>query len=86
MAPTPSVPSYSRFQKLRGYLAPHRGKVIVGVVTLLLVNGLGTYLPLLISKVIDNLQATFELAPLLIQVVDTAHGVAGCTIWGRASG
>jgi ATP-binding cassette, subfamily B, multidrug efflux pump len=68
MASTPSVPSYSRFQKLRSYLAPHRGKVIVGVVTLLLVNGLGTYLPLLISKVIDNLQATFELAPLLLQV------------------
>jgi ATP-binding cassette, subfamily B, multidrug efflux pump len=68
MVSIPSVPSYSRFQKLRSYLSPHWGKVMVGVVTLLLVNGLGTYLPLLISQVIDNLQAAFELAPLLRQV------------------
>lgn len=61
-------PTYSRFQKLRSYLAPHWVKVSVGVVTLLLVNGLGTYLPLQISRVIDNLQATFELTPLLREV------------------
>lgn len=41
---------------------------MVGVVTLLLVNASGTYLPLLISRIIDNLQASFELGPLLIQV------------------
>ena len=63
-----SGPTYSRFQKLVSYLRPHWVKVTVGVVTLLLVNGLGTYLPLQISHVIDNLQATFELRPLLLQV------------------
>jgi ATP-binding cassette subfamily B protein len=38
------------------------------VAALLVVNGLGTYLPLLISQVIDALQTTFDLSQLGLQV------------------
>jgi ATP-binding cassette, subfamily B, multidrug efflux pump len=47
---------YSRFQKLIQYLRPHWIRVAIGVVTLFLVNGIGTYLPILISHVVDELQ------------------------------
>ncbi|MGB8700229.1 MAG: ABC transporter ATP-binding protein [Thermosynechococcaceae cyanobacterium] len=66
---------YSRFRRLVGYLRPHRGKVGLGVVALLAVNGVGTYLPLLISHAIDELQASFEL-PQLIQEVALVGGLA----------
>jgi ATP-binding cassette, subfamily B, multidrug efflux pump len=62
------APKYSRFQKLIQYLRPHRVRIGVGIITLLVVNGIGTYLPILISQVIDELQTRFELAQLLQQV------------------
>jgi ATP-binding cassette, subfamily B, multidrug efflux pump len=49
-----------RFKILRSYLRPHRMQVLLGVFALLLVNGLGTYLPLLIGQVVDDLQIAFS--------------------------
>jgi ATP-binding cassette, subfamily B, multidrug efflux pump len=64
---SPTQP-YSRFQKLLNYLWPHWVKVTLGIVALFFVNGLGTYLPILISHIIDELQSTFQLSQLLPQV------------------
>ncbi len=63
-----STPKYSRFQKLLQYLRPHKVRVAIGVVTLFAVNGIGTYLPILISKVIDELQTKFEISQLWQEV------------------
>lgn len=60
---------YSRFHRLLSYLRPHWLKVTLGMVSLFLVNGLGTYLPLKISQVIDELQVTFTAEQLLLQVM-----------------
>jgi ATP-binding cassette, subfamily B, multidrug efflux pump len=49
---------YSRFRKLLGYMRPHWRETVVGVVTLFIVNVLGTYLPLLISQSIDALKTS----------------------------
>ena len=50
------------------YLRPHKTRVAVGVVTLFAVNGIGAYLPILISHVIDELQTKFELSQLWQEV------------------
>ena len=55
-----SQSSYSRLGKLISYLRPHWPKVALGVLALLLVNALGTYLPLLIRDAIDELQVAFS--------------------------
>jgi ATP-binding cassette, subfamily B, multidrug efflux pump len=68
MVSTSPTQPYSRFQKLLKYLRPHWVKVALGVVALFFVNGLGTYLPILISRIIDELQVTFQLSQLLPQV------------------
>jgi ATP-binding cassette, subfamily B, multidrug efflux pump len=68
MTPSLETPKYSRFQKLMQYLRPHWIRVGIGVVTLLAVNGIGTYLPILISQVIDELQTKFELSQLWQEV------------------
>ncbi len=80
MASTPSAPRYSRFRKLLSYLRPHWQAIAVGILALLAVNGVGTYLPLLISQIIDNLQVTFEINQLLGQVGLIA-GLASA-MWG----
>ncbi|PZD75031.1 putative multidrug resistance ABC transporter ATP-binding/permease protein YheI [Acaryochloris thomasi RCC1774] len=54
-------PQPQRLKILLGYLQPHRRKVFLGVFALLLVNGLGTYLPLLIGRVVDDLQIAFSM-------------------------
>jgi ATP-binding cassette, subfamily B, multidrug efflux pump len=46
----------SRLKKLGTYLRPHRHKVILGIVSLLIVNALGVYIPLLIRDSIDKLR------------------------------
>jgi ATP-binding cassette subfamily B protein len=69
MTSSTSAPGYSRFRRLLSYLAPHRVKIGLGVAALFLVNGLGTYLPLLISQVIDALQTAFDLGQLGPQVL-----------------
>ncbi|MGB7417513.1 MAG: ABC transporter ATP-binding protein [Thermosynechococcaceae cyanobacterium] len=50
----------NRFKTLLSYLSPHRTKVFLGIFALLLVNGFGTYIPILIGQVIDDLQITFS--------------------------
>lgn len=50
----------SRFQKLRQYLRPHWRLAAGGILALLLVNGIGVYIPLLLRSGIDELQQTFS--------------------------
>lgn len=47
-------------QKLGEYLRPHWRRTALGIGALLLVNGLGVYIPLLIRDGIDELQVTFS--------------------------
>lgn len=54
----------SRFKKLVGYMRPHWRMVLLGIVALLLVNGLGVYIPLLIRDSIDELTVEFNFAQL----------------------
>jgi ATP-binding cassette, subfamily B, multidrug efflux pump len=68
MTALPQTQKYSRFQKLMQYLRPHKTRVAVGVVTLFAVNGIGAYLPILISHVIDELQTKFEISQLWQEV------------------
>jgi ATP-binding cassette, subfamily B, multidrug efflux pump len=53
-------PKPKRFRILLSYLSPHRTTVFLGIFALLLVNGFGTYIPILIGQVIDDLQVTFS--------------------------
>ena len=50
----------SRLRKLGNYLRPHWRKVLFGTIALLIVNGLGVYLPLLIRDSIDRLEGEFS--------------------------
>ena len=54
----------SRLQKLGSYLRPHWRTVLLGTIALLIVNGLGVYIPLLISNSIDQLQGEFSFEQL----------------------
>ena len=49
----------SRLQKLVSYMRPHWRQTGVGVFSLLVVNAVGVYIPLLIRDGLDELQATF---------------------------
>jgi ATP-binding cassette, subfamily B, multidrug efflux pump len=69
MTVSDSSANYSRFHRLLSYLRPHWFKVTLGMVALFIVNGLGTYLPLKISQVIDDLQVTFTSQQLVLQVL-----------------
>ena len=46
----------SRLKKLASYLRPHWQRVSLGILSLLLVNSLGVYIPLLIRDVVDKLE------------------------------
>jgi ATP-binding cassette, subfamily B, multidrug efflux pump len=50
-----------RLRKLFAYLRPHWRKASLGVLSLLVVNILSVYIPLLIRDGLDELQATFNL-------------------------
>lgn len=54
----------SRLKKLATYLRPHWRMVSVGIISLLLVNILGVYIPRLISNSIDQLNEGFSFADL----------------------
>jgi ATP-binding cassette subfamily B protein len=60
---------YSRLQKLLSYLRPHWRITTFGILALFIVNAVGTYLPLLISRAIDELQVTFSFAQVLHYVI-----------------
>ncbi len=52
----------SRLHKLIAYLRPHWRNVSLGIFALLIVNGLGVYIPLLIREVIDELRQQSALS------------------------
>jgi ATP-binding cassette subfamily B multidrug efflux pump len=57
--------AYSRLSQLGTYLRPHWQSVTLGVITLLLVNLLGVYIPLLIRDSIDDLGKSFQFGQVL---------------------
>lgn len=54
----------SRLQKLGNYLRPYWRIILLGVIALIIVNGLGVYIPLLIRDSIDQLQGKFSFKQL----------------------
>lgn len=61
----------SRLHKLLGYLRPHWKAATLGTVSLLLVNALGVYIPLLIRDSIDELQTSFSFDRIRYYVILT---------------
>ena len=59
----------SQLQKLGVYLRPHWRNTALGIGTLLVVNALGVYIPLLIRDAIDELGVTFSVDRVLFFVV-----------------
>ncbi len=59
----------SRLSKLVAYLRPHWRQTTLGVVSLLIVNGIGVSIPLLIRNIIDNLKGRFSFNQVLQYVV-----------------
>jgi ATP-binding cassette subfamily B protein len=55
----------SRLKKLLAYLQPHREKALWGIMSLFIVNALGTYIPMLIRNSIDDLQIALNLDKIL---------------------
>lgn len=60
---------YSRLRKLVEYLQPHWRSVVLGILALFIVNGLGTYLPLLIRQAIDDFEIALEFGPILQNII-----------------
>ncbi|MGL6339538.1 MAG: ABC transporter ATP-binding protein, partial [Waterburya sp.] len=54
----------SRLHKLGNYLRPYWRMILIGTIALVIVNGLGVYIPLLIRDSIDQLQGKFSFAQL----------------------
>lgn len=55
----------NQLQKLGTYLRPHWREATLGILALLVVNGLGVYIPLQIRDVIDQLRITFSYDQVL---------------------
>ncbi|MEB3217810.1 MAG: ABC transporter ATP-binding protein [Nostocales cyanobacterium 94392] len=54
-----------RFIKLVGYLRPYWRDTTLGIIALLVVNGLGAYIPLLIRNCIDKLSVNFNYGEII---------------------
>jgi len=54
-----------RFIKLVGYLRPYWRDATLGIIALLVVNGLGVYIPLLIRNCIDKLSVNFGYGEII---------------------
>ena len=54
-----------RFVKLVAYLRPHWGATTLGIIALLVVNGLGAYIPLLIRDCVDKLSENFDYGQII---------------------
>jgi ATP-binding cassette subfamily B protein len=54
-----------RFVKLLAYLRPHWRATTLGIVALLVVNGLGAYIPLLIRDCVDKLSQNFDYGQII---------------------
>ena len=61
--------SYRRILKLGEYLRPHWRPIVAGVIALLLANGIGVYIPLLIRDSIDDLQQVFNFDEVLRDIL-----------------
>ena len=59
----------ARLRQLATYLRPHWRNVTLGMVALLVVNGLGVYIPLLIRDSIDDLRQVFSFQQVLGPVI-----------------
>jgi ATP-binding cassette, subfamily B, multidrug efflux pump len=58
-----------RTDLIRRYLRPHRRAVLQGMAALVVVNLLGVAIPLLVRRVIDDLQDGFDLQDVLLQAL-----------------
>ncbi|MEB3256873.1 MAG: ABC transporter ATP-binding protein [Cyanobacteriota bacterium] len=56
-----------RLDLLRRYLWPHRRQLLLGVLALLVVNGLGVTIPLIVRRVVEDLQEGFSYGTVLGQ-------------------
>jgi ATP-binding cassette, subfamily B, multidrug efflux pump len=56
-----------RLDLLRRYLWPHRRQLLLGVLALLVVNGLGVTIPLIVRRVVEDLQVGFSYSKVLGQ-------------------
>ncbi len=59
----------SRLRRLITYLVPYKKQVYFGIIALLIVNGLGVYLPLILSNTIDSLRTEVGLPTLTRSVL-----------------
>ncbi|MBE9181554.1 ABC transporter ATP-binding protein [Oculatella sp. LEGE 06141] len=55
----------SQLQKLTAYLRPHWRVLVLGIFALLVVNGVGVYIPLLIRNSVDELQTEFSFQQVI---------------------
>jgi ATP-binding cassette subfamily B protein len=75
-----------RFGLIGRYLRPYRRTVLLGVAALVVVNLLSVALPLLVRRVIDDLQDGFDYSDVLLQaalIVALATVMAGVRLWSR---
>ncbi|MFM9046769.1 MAG: ABC transporter ATP-binding protein, partial [Cyanobium sp.] len=56
-----------RLDLLRRYLWPHRRQLLLGMLALLVVNGLGVTIPLIVRRVVEDLQEGFSYSKVLGQ-------------------
>lgn len=54
----------SRLRRLLAYLKPYQRDIWLGIGALILVNGLGVYLPIILSNTVDSLQTDVGLGNL----------------------
>ncbi len=54
-----------RFVKLLAYLRPHWRPTALGIIALLVVNGLGAYIPLLIRDCVEKLSENFDYGQII---------------------
>lgn len=68
------------------YLRPQRKQLLLGALALLVVNLLGTTLPLLVQRTVNSLKPGFSLGDLLHQalwIALLASAMAGVRLWSR---
>jgi ATP-binding cassette subfamily B multidrug efflux pump len=75
-----------RLDLLRRYLWPHRRTLLLGVLALLVVNGLGVTIPLIVRRVVEDLQEGFTYSKVLTQaawIIGLATVMGGVRLWSR---
>jgi hypothetical protein len=74
-----------RLDKIAAYLRPYWRETVFGIIALLVVNGLGVYIPLLIRSGVDTLSKSFSFRQI-IRYVDDANGFSDLDIWCGKTG